>query len=185
RVLVRPPAADDELRRRRRRIDRAGLTAVGAVAVLAVGVGIGMSVPPAPQTLSYGHGGDVPRFWLRDGDCAVGRAQQGQNYGRGSAVRCDRPHDVEVWLARRAARADDRDTSGPRYPRADGLRRTSRDLCRDDFEGRVGAAPESSRYGVTGLFPSAPAWHAGRRAVYCVLWEDGAKPLPTAVAEHG
>ncbi|MEA2009164.1 MAG: septum formation family protein, partial [Actinomycetota bacterium] len=72
-----------------------------------------------------------------------------------SLVSCDDPHDTEAYLRYEFA-------AGP-YPGDETITEELKDVCRDAFEGYVGAGFESSALNFWALWPTQGAWESGNR----------------------
>lgn len=94
-----------------------------------------------------------------------------------SLVSCDDPHDTEAYLRYEFA-------AGP-YPGDETITDELKDVCRDAFEGYVGADFESSALNFWALWPTQGAWESGNRLGECTLFDVDSGKLVGSAYQSG
>jgi hypothetical protein len=94
-----------------------------------------------------------------------------------SLVSCDQPHDAEVYFRYEF-------TSGP-YPGDELVTDELKSVCRDEFEGYVGADFETSALNFWALWPTQGAWEAGNRLGECALFDLNSNKLTGSAYQSG
>ncbi|RMI12481.1 septum formation family protein [Cellulomonas triticagri] len=89
-------------------------------------------------------------------------------------VRCDEPHDGEVYAQTEVLGAEDRDDVAVH----------AQEFCADQFVDFVGRAYDGTDLEVTFLHPTEDTWDQGDRSVRCIVMTRGAE-VDTTLAGSG
>jgi hypothetical protein len=107
--------------------------------------------------------GSLPISELRVGDCFD--ADQSGNIASVDAMPCDEPHDFELY---HIAEWPEEDAS---FPSAIELEAFVFERCLPALRDYTGQDIEGSRIFFSPIVPDEQSWNAGRRVVYCALFD--------------
>lgn len=164
------------------RAARPSLTVVALALVLVLGAcddsssddaGASTSSTAPPVTA-----GPVAASALVPGDCVTGLVlgiEQRIEIDSASVVRCDQPHDVEVFAVFDLQPADlDLAAGDGSYPGRRRIIEAAEDGCDSQLE-RLGDVAES--VGLISVWPTAESWTQGDRAVACAAYSITGSPI--------
>jgi hypothetical protein len=115
---------------------------------------------------------------LRAGDCFDDPETDGDWITEVRGVRCEQPHDNEVFAL--AELADMPET----YPTQRRLAGASDDLCAEHLEEYVGTPLSETDLEVMGMYPDPEGWSNGDRQVICFLFYADLDKLEVAMKGH-
>jgi len=124
-------------------------------------------------------GSETSVFRIRPGDCFNDPPAERQ-LDQVDVVRCDQPHDNEVFAAIEHPAAPEEP-----FPGRDALVGYAEQGCPEPFADYVGATYDQSRFSLFPIVPSADTWAKGDRQIICALYDHRAGKLTGSVRGSG